>query len=746
MNYSHLPGSSPRLPKSTWAKLLVACVLALTGPSVGGSMARADTPLPTVYVDGDPVAPPPKDQSGTLLKGTGLCGAFRLADTSDMAQLARVLFPQRPSDFPNSGVDTFAQAINDFMDGKSAVAGSPADPLIHYATLLTPFDLASLATLPGINSTGDFRDTPECASYSPAGCRFPASGITLDTTPLPAFASRFRGFLLVPQGTEKIPINIGFFTQDEVAMRIFQKTAAGQSNPKVYEVISRSPTGPTGAYRVTNTITFKNPGIYPIEILHASDQDPAVLEMVILNSNPNFVNIDGPVSATTSLQAQGFSLAYTLPIQFFQTSSGALPFDGQPAMCQQCPRQYANLPSQPKNGTICPQGLFCNEAAVCSPCVGDQFCGKSCRICTSPEPFCVRDPASAGADYTCVQCREDPDCATGQKCIGGKCVSPCPCCPDAPFCVATDPTQPTARNCSQCRTDSDCGDRKCDLLNGHCVDKLPDCRTDDRCGPGCINCVTSTKDEPTGPRPHCMDGAVCVQCRYDVDCAAGTYCRSGDCVPCTHDRHCGPSCRGCGIDVNVAPDGTTIVNSTTEKPFCLSPNGQAASAICVRCLNDAQCGIGGSCDLTTHQCTNTCSKPCENGTVCDGSRCVQCFTSAQCPCGQCIDGLCTANCGDSTDCRSNQCCAQDAAQCIDGRCKPGLTAHGGGLCCNTAGGSIGLASDPVAPAPGRGPLLAMLAALGLLTLGRFSSLRAARIRQKLEPRPAAPAGPGESRN
>lgn len=721
----------------------------LAGP-LAGSVARADTPLPTVFVDGDPVAPPPKDPAGNLLAGTGLCGAFRLADTSDMATLATVLFPQRPADFPNSGVDTFQLAINNFMDDKSAVKGSPSDPLIHYETLLKPFDLASKAVLPGINSKGDYIGTPECPVYSPPelspGCRFPASGVTLDTNPLPAFASRFRGFLLVPQGIEKIPMHIGFFTQDEVAMRIFQKPDQGQMNAKAYEVISRSPTGPTGAYRVTNTITFKNPGIYPIEILHASYQDPAVLEMVILNSDPNFVDIDGPVAANMSLQAARFSPPLQ-PTMFFQTSSGTLPFDGQPAMCQQCPRQYANLPAQPKG--ICPPGLFCNEAAVCSPCVGDQFCGNSCRKCTDPEPYCVRDPASAGADYTCVECREDPDCKAGQKCITGKCVSPCQCCPESPFCVETDPGQPTARNCTQCRTASDCGEgRQCDLLNGRCVDKLPECGTDARCGPKCVDCLASTKDEPTGPRPHCMDGTVCVQCRHDVDCTTpGTYCRSGDCVPCTHDRHCGASCRSCGIDISVAPDGTIVPNAT-EKPFCLSENGQAASAICVRCLNDTQCGVGGTCDLTTHQCNNTCDTPCAAGTVCDGSRCVQCFTSAQCKCGQCIAGECTDKCGDSTDCRSNQCCAQDAAQCIDGRCKPGLTAHGGGLCCTTTGGSIGLASDPVAPAPGRGPLWAMLAALGLLTLGRTSSLRAARARQKLDPKlaPAAPGGPSESRN
>lgn len=702
----------------------MACALAMAA----AAGARAEAPLPKVYIDGDPVAPAPKDPSGNALKGAGLCGAFRLPDPSDTGTLVRALFPQRPASFPVDGVDTFAQSLNDFMDGKGGVAGDPTDPQVHYETLQTPFDLASRTTIVGADSIGDYRDTAECVSYSTSGCKFPASGTYLSEPMLRPFISRYRGFFLVPESWQNIPMHIGFVTQDEVAMRIFQKVKMGQTGPKVYEVISRSPVGPTGAYRVTNTITFTKPGLYPIEILHGAYQSPAVLEMVVF-SDPSYIDIDGPKAMNMSLYASGFLLSETVPARFFQSTAGILPFDGQPAQCQQCPRQYANVPQQPQG--VCPAGLFCNEAAVCSPCRGDQFCGKSCRVCNAPEPFCVRDPRSAGDDYTCAECRDDPDCKTGQKCITGKCVNPCLCCPNAQYCVATDPKLPEAKNCSECRTNSDCGDRVCDLLNGRCVDKVPDNNTDDNCGSNRTNCPVATANDPGGPRPHCMNGQVCVQCRFDVDCAAGTYCRSGDCVPCTHDRHCGPTCLGCGIDITVGPDGKTIVNTTTEKPFCLAPNGQAQSATCVRCLTNEHCGPGGECDPATHQCKNACTVTCPDGKVCSGSACVQCFTSAQCPCGQCVAGECTNNCGDSTDCRSNQCCSQESSTCTNGRCKPGLVAHGGGLCCNAAGGSIGVANDPVAPAPRSQPLWALLAALGFLGLGRLASARAGRRRHPI---------------
>lgn len=697
----------------TWAQVLVLGALVLgTGPA-----ARAqDTPqkMQKVVVDGDPVAPLP---TGALIKGAGLCAAFRPTDSVTASNT----FPSRPADFPNEGVagkNSFSLAVNDFMD---AGATGPL-PSTLYATLQTPFDLTNTIQLTDQGSDGDYVMS---ACYPPnhGGCLFPGPppGSTL---PEQAFGSRFRGFIAVPENwVVAQTVQFGFVSDDAVAMRIFAKGKPNET-PPIYEVVSRAVEPVSSTYRVTNQVTFQKPGLYPIEILYVNYGKSAFLEMAVM-FNPSFSEIDEYVFKQDGLPKRGFLL--TQPEIFFQTSSGVLPFAGAPATCQQCPRMWANQPNQPQN--ICPAGMFCNEAAVCSPCVGDQFCGTQCKQCAKPDPYCARDPASAGADYTCVECRDDPDCQTGQKCIKsiGKCISPCACCGDTPFCLATDPLQPAARNCSACRNDDDCPGGQCDLLNGRCVDKLPDCNTDDKCGALCVNCITSTLADPQGARPHCLDGQVCGQCRNDVDCTAGTYCRSGDCLPCTHDRHCGPSCLSCGIEiVGVAADGsaTTTLSAT---PFCAAPNGKVPTAVCVRCLTDDQCGPGGTCDPATNQCSPAapCVPPCSGKTVCDGTACVECFTAAQCPCGQCIAGSCTNNCGDSTDCRSNQCCAQETGQCADGRCKPGLTANGGALCCSAPGGAVGGPTDPAVPTRSRRPLWSLLAALGLLAAWRLRSLRGA---------------------
>ncbi|HNF99786.1 MAG TPA: hypothetical protein PK493_20990, partial [Pseudomonadota bacterium] len=68
-----------------------------------------------------------------------------------------------------------------------------------------------------------------------------------------------------------------------------------------------------------------------------------------------------------------------------------------------------------------------------------------------------------------------------------------------------------------------------------------------------------------------------------------------------------------------------------------------------------------------------------------------------------------------------QCCSKDTKTCISGRCKPGLTAHGGALCCS--GTQVGSTDDPIAPGPNRGLWMGSL--LTLLLLG-WSTLRKVR--------------------
>jgi outer membrane exchange protein TraA len=685
---------------SSWLCLLVAVGLLLSGQV----RAQRTQQLPALTIAGDPVAPNPRSEAGVISPGTGLCAAYRLLGSGVDPTM---IFKPRSPGFPSTGATEFPDSINAFMDG---MTGGPMSGMRIDETMQSPFDLTNFSVTLGVDSRGDFISTRNCPPYmgKDDGCWFPAAPHDPLVLQSP-FGSRFRGFLNVLPEWVNQNIHFGFITDDAVAMYIYTK-AKPPIGPEAKLVISRGAVIGSSRYRVTNTVRFTKAGLYPIEVTYAQYDSAAALEMVVL-FDPSFVDIDQIASVGTPLGTNRFTLDYTQPTQFFQTASGVLPYDGSPTRCRQCPRSVANVPNQPA-GT-CDAGMFCNEAAVCAPCIGDQFCGKSCRECLAPEPYCIRDPRDPSGDYLCAECVDDSHCTAGRKCVQGKCVNPCNCCPGQ-FCVPTDPTKPEARNCSQCRTDGDCGSGKCDLLNGRCVDKLPDCNSDERCGKNCVSCPDSTKDDPQGKRPYCLNGEVCVQCRYDADCKVGTFCRSGDCVPCTDDRHCGPNCKTCGVDYVIEPDGSISNKPPTDKPFCYSPDNRTESAKCVRCLADKDCGEGGTCDPTTKQCNTTCLTPCAANQVCDGQKCVQCFTSAQCPCGICVDGACTPNCETSSDCLGTQCCSKDSKTCVAGRCKPGLTAHGGALCCS--GAQIGATEDPIAPGPNRGLWVASLLSLGMLGL------------------------------
>jgi Cys-rich repeat protein len=295
--------------------------------------------------------------------------------------------------------------------------------------------------------------------------------------------------------------------------------------------------------------------------------------------------------------------------------------------------------------------------------------------------------------------------------------------------VATDPTKPSVRNCSACRTDSDCaGGGKCDLINGRCAAALPVSSSDTSCGATAVNCPASTSGDPKGARPYCLNGEVCVQCRHDADCAGGSYCRSGDCVPCTSDRHCGTSCRDCGIDVSLAQDGTTVTTAKGARPLCLVFGGQVAAAACVGCFVDTDCQGGGTgdmgsrtCDQTTHTCTSGagCGLTCPSNQICNGTSCVECTAASHCPCGQCENFRCTTQCSSPSDCRSTQCCDSAVKQCYDGVCKP--SSGSGCSSCSVGGGQSSTVGPALPSTPGRALLWGLFGALALL-----SGLRIAR--------------------
>ncbi len=719
MNYRQLPASSLRNGRLTWVQLLVAGVVVV---GTGGVAQSDPQGLSAVTVNAAPIAALPINpaDSSKYLSGQGLCSAYR------STTLPGTFFKGRTDGYPTSvasGTEPFAPELNRFMDGELGSATNSG--LINYQTMQTPFDLAAFASL-GLNTDGDFLNTRGCEP-STAGCAFPASGP--NNVKLPPFGSRYRGFFRVTNELAGQQIHFGFTTNSAVALRFWPKQPTSDGSTPPYEIIVRPSENGQADFRVSNSIIFKNPGLYAVEILHASANDAARLEMAITTlSFTDFDERSGVGTMPLGPNRGGFQL--TTPEQFFQRLDGALAFPGKPADCQQCPRRFAG---QPKGSAEvgCPSCMACNEAAVCQICNTASSCGCTCAPCEGSTPYCTGDPTDLNSLH-CVECEKDEQCGSGQNCVENKCVGFCPCCESPKFCTATDTVnKPSAKNCSACRTSTDCPDGGyCDLINGRCLPKAPEHNSDRDCGLNAVNCVESTKNDRV-PRKLCMNGEVCVQCRYDADCDRGNYCRSGDCIPCRDDRHCGASCGSCGMKYIVdAASGDVVSSTMTNTPVCYAPpapNEQqpAPAPTCVECLSDAHCGNGGICDLASHTCSKRveCSASCPANQICSGGGCVECLTSSQCPCGQCAAGICTASCGDTSDCLSNQCCSQETATCISGRCKPGLTAHGGALCCDATAGGVGGATDPAAPVRSRTALWLMLAALVTLAALQLRALR-----------------------
>ena len=200
---------------------------------------------------------------------------------------------------------------------------------------------------------------------------------------------------------------------------------------------------------------------------------------------------------------------------------------------------------------------------VCVQCLTDEHCKET----RGPDYYCDLD------NFVCEECN------TRDACAGNK----CNCCPVGPSgnqmeCVEV--TEGSAPICAECLSDADCPDDKaCHVPTGHCVDELRPNRQRDCCGSSCINCELDGR--------YCLPGAidnVCAECRMDLDCGDGEYCLSGNCMPCTQDRRCGPHCLSCGDD----------------KPYCLNRDEPELS-LCVECVRDEDCEAG-SCNIVTHQC------------------------------------------------------------------------------------------------------------------------------------------------
>ncbi|HRI69891.1 MAG TPA: outer membrane exchange protein TraA family protein [Polyangium sp.] len=622
-----------------------------------------------------------------------------LALTAGSAAAAPVSIPEGVSDaLPGQGTGLCSRTALSSAPNTDFVLSDPAGYNAHVNTYLnmkndnesvirTLFDLSNNNTAGGMNplSYGDFKNSmlPDCQI---GGCDF------YNNNGPQAFGERFRGYFNVTSDLANKAIHFGFYTDDSVSLTFFGKSGVQ------YPVVTRAPVIGAPTWRLTEQVTFQKPGLYPVEILYVEITESAALEMSFFIGAYTDFEREATNAPVLRLNDEGFQLFP--PTSFFQTLSGNPSFPDL-AVCQQCDRAFVNQSGN--NG--CLPGYYCNDAALCAPCDTAALCGPMCSPCGGQTPFCVningeltcggcRTDADCTGGFTCDpitrtcnECNDDSDCPKGETCDGRDCQpcatsdscagASCNCCPKGQFgdqmkCAPIEPMgQPL---CVECTSDAECRGAICNLAVGRCMNALPENNTPVCCGDTCVNCLALDSIVINGmqvPRfPFCLPGPVgtaCAECRQDTDCGDGGFCLSGVCKPCTKDKRCGLRCDSCGGDT----------------PYC---KGQtAATAECVRCIDNTQCGAG-TCDTTTGTCSNDvgCLVTCDMlKPICEGSQCVECFADSHCPCGGTCNletRTCSPDCKTNIDCLGNDHCrwneGETAKECALGPMPDGVECGG----------------------------------------------------------------------
>ena len=168
-------------------------------------------------------------ESPLAIPGQGLC----VASAASMS----------PSTDFGLTIPTYNAGINAFMENQKA----------SWTTYVqrTIFDLSNNDASTNKASYGDFTN-----SMVPA-CQIGGCPMYKDDT-LTSYASRFRGFLNVTQKLANLPnLHIGFYADDAVSLTVFDSSGSG------HPVITQAPVLGAPTWRMTEQVTFTEPGLYP---------------------------------------------------------------------------------------------------------------------------------------------------------------------------------------------------------------------------------------------------------------------------------------------------------------------------------------------------------------------------------------------------------------------------------------------------------------------------------------------------
>lgn len=310
-------------------------------------------------------------------------------------------------------------------------------------------------------------------------------------------------------------------------------------------------------------------------------------------------------------------------------------------------------------------------AGQCTAC-GVACDAQSSSACVNRTCRCGDGPACSGeadlcddASGSCIECRDDTDCAGSEVCVQGQCSACDP--TDDSGCSGTTPICDDAtRTCRGC-TASDCVAPQTCADTGECVGCTDNANCTARTAPIC-NAATMTCRGCTNAT-DCMTELGRAFCLADGRC---TDCNPTDNAGCTGTT---PVCRTTGgmtACVACTTDGDCAGRAGT--PVCAQSGANAGACVACDAEDSSVCAaLGQTCDVANNRCVQCLMNAQCSGTtpICDGGTCRACTASDCTAPSVCVtSGPLTGACGACNPAATNVCpaatpvCAASTATCV----------------------------------------------------------------------------------
>ena len=288
--------------------------------------------------------------------GSGICGSFihykdQMSPLSKLDEAITLL--NKPMGDANI-IDRKSMLLTNinFKNADPSAVGDFAEP--NFKDVLFPYSTDPMAMPPGNNNN---------------------------------IATRIRGYLNVSSNFAGNPVTFAVNCDDACSLKIGKSVVIPFADERV-------------SARVARQVSFKDPGLYAVELVYYQNGSQAYLE----GSRANSAEMEGNLM----VPPQGFTTKFKLipEAELYSAIVGSNP------SCQEC-----------GTNTDCSMGNYCGDG-LCQACNLPDHCGPSCVTCPANARICSQNK--------CVECTTDMHCPPGLSCdVGaGKCVPPTPCVSD----------------------------------------------------------------------------------------------------------------------------------------------------------------------------------------------------------------------------------------------------------------------------------------------------------------------------